>query len=1170
MKRTADPLGFDRAETSFVFVTPRAWPGRVEWQNDKRASGTWKDVRVIAADGIEQWLDLTPAIALWLGRKIKGLADSIRDLEGFWEEWSAATDPKMTTEIVIGGRTPDMGRVHQWLRQRPSILEIRGDSPDEPYAFLYSSIMNLPEPERLRALSRSVVVENVQQVRACATTFQNPLVIVAPAECREAAGLAVDKGHHIFLSADSRSIDFRNNLWELSRPRRSVIEQGLHESGLSESEAERIARDFGRSIPVLRRHRFRSSARTPSWSDERGAATLISLLFAGAWNENQEGDRNVIETLSGMTHDAYVKALKPFLSMDDPPVHNVGTVWMLKAPLDAWFLLARHLTDEHLKLLEHAILSVLTKTDPKYELEAEKRWAAAIYGKSNPYSGWLRVGLVESLVLVAVYGNRSTHVASTQRFADRVVKTLFTAADKWEAWASMKDVTALLAEAAPDTFMEAVEEILAKNPDLLREIMSDDGSLFDECRHSGLLWALEGIAWSSEYFARAVNVLFALSGTDKGGKWSNRPINCLRDVFAPGLPQTHASPEQRLAVFDALVERDAVKVWEFAKDYYGSGSMSEAHRFKWRDAGGDRRGLEPESREFQREYLNGFLPRLRDLACRKENVASSVAEFTHLSADVRERLIASLEAVDIGSISGDRRAQIFRSLREALNWINSYGDDDRRREVPALRRAYEKFTPADLLERYGWLLGNSWPRLPEGNPDDEHADRDDLVSTAQDKAAREVLDQVPLGRIIEFGATVEYPSVLGRVLGRIVRNEAEDAKVFDALVDNLSKYSLIERGYAISRVEKVGPTWIDTQIARLKSLGNASPDVFALLYLGRDESADTWASVSSLGKEVEDAYWKRASGHSRSFAADAPIAVEKLLDARRPDTALHIAGDRHVSVPSPVLQRLLHDLLTMDEKKLRGDASDEYHLSHVFKQLHQRDDLSLEDQARVEWPYAALFDNLRRHGASPMALHRLLQKDPSFFAELITYIYKRDDRAPHPERMEIDEKSAERRMHVARDILDSWYLLPGVKEDGSIDEKELTDWITEARKKCAETVHVTGGDIQIGLILAHAPDDQDGTWPHVAVRNLIERLNNQVVEELIQNEVFNSRGVVTKNLGDGGQQERQIAERYRQMSEKVKSKWPRTAAMLRSLYRTYDHQAEGEDLNNELRDLRYD
>ena len=133
----------------------------------------------------------------------------------------------------------------------------------------------------------------------------------------------------------------------------------------------------------------------------------------------------------------------------------------------------------------------------------------------------------------------------------------------------------------------------------------------------------------------------------------------------------------------------------------------------------------------------------------------------------------------------------------------------------------------------------------------------------------------------------------------------------------------------------------------------------------------------------------------------------------------------------------------------------------------------------------------------------------------------------------------------------------------------MTDWIDAARKQCIETKHVTGCDIQIGFILAHAPSDADGTWPHIAVRNLIERLNNDVIDRHIQNEVHNSRGVGSRGLNDGGRQERELVEKYK-ISDAVKTKWPRTAAMIRSITESYEYQAKSEDIDSDMHDLRWD
>lgn len=1169
-KRTDIPLGLVKSESTFVFVTPRVWPRRSQWEKDKKDKKDWKSIRVIAADDLELWLASAPAVALWLARQLgKVISGGIRDLEAIWEEWSEGTEPKMLPDLVIGGRSEDAEAIRQWIGNKASILEVQGDNPDEAFAFLYAAISTLPGKERDRALARCVVAENISEFRQLIQAYKNyPLIIAASGECVEAAPLAMRKGHHVFISLDAKAISIRKVL-RLSRPQRQVVEKSLIDGGVSETEAQRIARDSGRSIPVLRRQLFQSNAvSAPVWANAESARTLIPLLFAGAWDENKEGDREVIEMLSGsgVSHKSFEDMLSPLLFADDSPIRKIGSVWMLKSPLDAWFLLSRHLTEDSLRLLENAVLAVLTKTDPKYGLEPAQRWAAAIYGKSNPYSGWLRTGIVESLVLAAVYGDRSPYVDSTQAFADHVVRQVFATADKWEAWASINDVTPLLAEAAPKSFMEVVQRNLKKNSALFQELMSDDGGpLFGECRHSGLLWALESLAWSSEYFSRAANILFELAQIDKGGRWANRAKGSLSDIFLPGFPQTHATPEERLTVLDSLITKDPRLVWEFAQRYCHQVTFSESHRFRWRESGGDRRGSEPENHQSHVEYMKGLVPKLSDLACARENLISSLDKFTHSPEDVREKLLNTLEAADVKSFAKDEQAKIFDQVRRSLNWINSYGDDERRKHVPALYRMWERFTPADVLERVGWLVGNPWPRLPEGEPK-ERSKKENILNKIRDKAAREVLDKASLESIMEFAGKTQYVQFFGSALAKAVRNEEEDIKLLDTFVKQISANPLLIQGYALGRVATSGQGWVEEQIKRMKTAGNYSPEVCALLYLGLPEGSDTWSIISSLGQEVESAYWKKASGYSGG-GEDAPIAVEKLLDAGRPLDTLQIAGEQNVSIPSVLLQRLLQDIADMKDKKLRGGGIDEYHLGLVFNQLYERQELSIEEMAALEWPFAAFFDVMKPYITSPMAFHRILQKNPLFFAQLVSFIYKRDDDAPDDEK--IDEEKGRNRLRGAREVFRSWSLLPGMKDDGTLDEKELTDWIDAARKRCAETSHVIGGDLQIASILAHAPADPDGIWPHIAVRNAIEHLDNDVIDEHISVALYNARGVISHGLMDGGKPEWESVEKYKKMSDALKTKWPRTGAMLRSLAHSYESMAKYEDIESDLRDLRW-
>jgi len=103
-KRTEDPLGVDPSQTTFVFVTPRRWPGKEDWVEDKRMSGTWHDVQVLDADDLETWFELAPAVHAWISRLLVKDPGDTQALDTFWMDWREATEPPLSTELIIAGR----------------------------------------------------------------------------------------------------------------------------------------------------------------------------------------------------------------------------------------------------------------------------------------------------------------------------------------------------------------------------------------------------------------------------------------------------------------------------------------------------------------------------------------------------------------------------------------------------------------------------------------------------------------------------------------------------------------------------------------------------------------------------------------------------------------------------------------------------------------------------------------------------------------------------------------------------------------------------------------------------------------------------------------------------------------------------------------------------------
>jgi hypothetical protein len=113
------------------------------------------------------------------------------------------------------------------------------------------------------------------------------------------------------------------------------------------------------------------------------------------------------------------------------------------------------------------------------------------------------------------------------------------------------------------------------------------------------------------------------------------------------------------------------------------------------------------------------------------------------------------------------------------------------------------------------------------------------------------------------------------------------------------------------------------------------------------------------------------------------------------------------------------------------------------------------------------------------------------------------------------------------------------------------------------------GDVYIGRILSLANAGGDGVWPEKAVRDLIEEMKKDHLENGIISGVHNKRGVTSRGLFDGGSLERQIAVRYRTWADAVKFKWPRTAALLERIALSFDENAKDHVENAEFTDWSY-
>ena len=83
------------------------------------------------------------------------------------------------------------------------------------------------------------------------------------------------------------------------------------------------------------------------------------------------------------------------------------------------------------------------------------------------------------------------------------------------------------------------------------------------------------------------------------------------------------------------------------------------------------------------------------------------------------------------------------------------------------------------------------------------------------------------------------------------------------------------------------------------------------------------------------------------------------------------------------------------------------------------------------------------------------------------------------------------------------------------------------------------------------------------VRDLLEELHSERVERGLELAIRNARGVTSRDPEAGGDQERELAASYESAARETRTRWPRTAAIMRSLAASYEAEARSHDADAE-------
>jgi hypothetical protein len=802
---------------------------------------------------------------------------------------------------------------------------------------------------------------------------------------------------------------------------------------------------------------------TPAWSKPHQATPLLPLVLIGAWSDKNDEDRNLVERFTGVPYANTQRLVTELMNQPDAPLRFVEGVYSFVSREDSWQLLSVGFTNDLLKDFSEVGKEILGEDDPRFDVPANERYLAAINKKLPKFSPQIREGVAETIALLGTRGGHTPQgvaEGSTWRAAQLAGGLLSAGSQK--RWFSLASNLPLLAEAAPDEFLSALECAIQEPCPIISALFENNADgFFVSSPHTSLMWALELLAWDTTHISRVALALAELTRLDTGGRINPRPGGVLHDIFRFWYPQTSATIEERQQVLDLLSKRAPNVAWSLLLGLIPQFHDTAMASYKPRWRAYDTSQAKLVTREEINQQAEWAAARLVLIAgSHPEKWQFLMKDFAKLAPVAQNATLEWLRTVDISLLGTDVRMEIWENVRTLVNnhhFYHSAGWALPPATVGELAEIEICFAPADPIPRLNWLFASENIEA-FGNIDTPFEERENMHLEARVRAVREVFEKMGLQGILTLGLNTKFNFCMkiGECLARAGILPDWQNLLPDGLISENENHRGIALGYAVGRYAIESDAWAES--LPVEGWPASAVGEFALIF---KFWRPTWQMLRRRKPDAEPFYWRRVHPWTHLLSEDElEEAIAALLQHGRPKCAIDaLSGAINFNKKKPSWKLVADavDLALSPSGKAEGDFNrmSVWELCEVMKYLQADPTADQERLVDLEWRLLPL---TRHNRFEPKLLHSELSRNAGFFAKVLSVLYRAKNHPP-------DEKPDPQKQNLwqaSRDLLESWLGIPGKKSDGTIDADILRSWVTEAREICIANGRIGVCDSKIG------------------------------------------------------------------------------------------------------------
>lgn len=1130
-----------KTDTIFVFVTTKKIQDKDKLLNKARQdivnSNLWKSIKVFDADNMEHWLEQDYATAAWMCNVLGKPSDGIYDFDKKWSEWCKSTIIPLDEQIILARENIHEKEMNNWLLYDKGLLEVKSNSKKESLLFLLASILKIANQEKREEIKSKVLIveDNSQWKRIVDNKHSENLILVPMFGIPDGIAVLKDKNYQIYFPLSSTDVFQINNRIELKNVNNYLLEPILNQKIKDYRFQNSLHQRFSDGSLLLLQQLLKrkdTPLPKPDWVSKENSELLLFLSMFSSWDNSNSKDIGVVEAVLNKSYSDIKKIIISMISVEGAPIQQINNNIQVTNPELILDYMSTYIVPEFFDTLLNKIKDILSEIDKNYDEENKNfLYNFSLDKTETKYSSNIKSSVSQGLALFSNYTDYTDNNATIRSKISQMIKSIFEDCD-YKLWMSLNHYMQPLFEAAPDEMLRQVDKLFENDNFILNNMIANSGVYFGgDCFYAGVLNGLESIAWVPEYLHKTTNILLKMGENwQNGSNYSNSPMDSLRKIYCAWSPQTAANIVQRKDVIASFINQnkyiEAVETLLNNLQFRPNDTILLSNRPMYLQI-----NETPVIDQGIKEFYDFVFDKLLQIVEITHHWNLLIDNCFNLPQAQQQILIDKLRSIDYETYSYEDNLNIKKAILSKTQWFDEYGkDNDEDIDIPFINELKNIDNSIKFTEKYQNYLS-----LFEiySFKDDNKPYIDALVDILNSDGVKGIL------KLIKSVKDNKYKLYEG--LSKISLSETQLKQFIDALdqdknIDEVMSM-FIGRYFYNKEQEFLDIFWKETWSTELKKN--------ILKYL--NPSLNLWKWIEQ--HHLDSLYWTGMHIYQDFKEEEFNYAKDKIANYDSDMLLEFVFYHLQIATSDDILNALLI------YQKTENNTMDCHYIDQLFNKLYESD-VDSSNLIKLEIKYSDILTAYNK----PFPIHlkkELANPDSPLFSEIISEVYLQDSLSKDETKNINAQKKSEEQIHAQKLALK---LMMKIESSFIFDDcsDNIIPWFEKNKKRLLNVDRFNSGMSVIGQLFGRSPKDEtDNIWPLKAIRDIIEKEENDDLDRAICIGKYNSIGVrsVTPQATDMWN----AYNEYKEYADKLRYSYNRTATILDNIAEDYKRNAQDDE-----------